>query len=152
MDNLDRSILNRIQKGFPITSRPYLEVASQLGISEDEVIERIKGLKKTGVIRRLGGIFDSRKLGYKSTLCAIKVPEERIEEVAEIINHHLGVTHNYLRNHPYNMWFTYIAPSDEVLMNALHQIKKETKIDDLIHLPATNFFKINVNFHLKEDA
>jgi len=152
MDYLDRAILNRIQKDFPVHSRPYLEIASQLAVSEEEVIERICKLKTAGLIRRLGGIFDSRKLGYTSTLCAIKVPEERIQEVADLINYYPGVTHNYLRNHSYNIWFTYIAPSEEDIKNALGEIKKKTQIEDLLYLPATNFFKINVNFSLKEDA
>lgn len=152
MDQLDKAILNRIQRNFPISSRPYLEIASQLGISEEEIISRIKDLKEAGLIRRMGGIFDSKKLGYTSTLCALKVPEDRIDEVAEVINSYPGVTHNYLRNHQYNMWFTYIAPSEEAIRVGLKEIKLKTHIDDQINLPATNFFKINVNFKLKEEA
>ncbi|MDW7674182.1 MAG: Lrp/AsnC family transcriptional regulator, partial [Bacillota bacterium] len=96
------------------------------------------------------GIFDSKKLGYKSTLCAIKVPEDRIEEVTEIVNSYNGVTHNYLREHQYNMWFTLIAPSDDSIQEILREMKVMTGIDDIINLPAINFFKINVNFDLNE--
>jgi DNA-binding Lrp family transcriptional regulator len=152
MDHIDKIILNHIQKDFPVTSRPYLEIASQIGITEQEVIERIKTLKESGVIRRLGGIFDSRKLGYVSTLCAIKVPEDRINEVADLINSYLGVTHNYLRNHDYNMWFTCIAPSAERIDDILIEIKRKTGLEDLINLPSINFFKIKVDFSLKEDC
>ncbi len=150
MDNRDKELLNKIQRDFPVCSKPYLQLAEELGISEDEVIERISNLKKEGIIRRLGGTFDSRKLGYKSTLCAIKVPEERISEVTNIINSFIGVTHNYLREHEYNMWFTLIAPSKEHIISVLEQMKLKTGIDDILYLPAINFFKINVNFDMNE--
>lgn len=150
MDNRDKELLNKIQRDFPVCSKPYLQLAEELGISENEVIERITNLKKEGIIRRLGGTFDSRRLGYKSTLCAIKVPEERIPEVTNIINSFIGVTHNYLREHEYNMWFTLIAPSKEHIISVLEQMKVKTGIDDILNLPAINFFKINVNFDMNE--
>lgn len=152
LDPIDRDILNRIQKDFPVTSKPYLQIANNLNISENEVIDRIKELKTKGLIRRLGGVFASRKLGYTSTLCAIKVPENRVQEVADIINSYEGVTHNYLRNHIYNLWFTYIAPSEDNILSTLDEIKVKTKINDIINLPAKELFKINVNFHLKENT
>jgi DNA-binding Lrp family transcriptional regulator len=150
VDNVDKQLLNIIQRGFPISSRPYQQLADELGITEGEVMERIASLKEEGIIRRLGGIFDSKKLGYKSTLCAIKVPEEKIPEVTKIINAYKGVTHNYLREHPYNMWFTLIASSAETIEELLSEMRRETGIDDIINLPAVNFFKINVNFDLNE--
>lgn len=150
LDSIDKQLLNIIQKQFPICSKPYLRLAEDLGITEQEVIDRIAKLKDEGIIRRLGGIFDSKKLGYQSTLCAIKVPEEKIEETKEIINSYIGVTHNYLREHQYNMWFTLIAPNKEVVTDLLEEMKQETGIDDIISLPAINFFKINVNFDLNE--
>ena len=110
MDKINKNLLNLIQSNFPIESRPFLKIANELDISENQVIDMIKELENDGYIKRIGGIFDSRKLGYSSTLCAIKVPFDRITEVAEIINSYNGVTHNYIRNHSYNMWFTVIAP------------------------------------------
>lgn len=150
VDSVDKQLLNIIQRDFPICSKPYLRLAQDLGISEEEIIEKIAKLKNEGIIRRLGGIFDSKKLGYQSTLCAIKVPVDKIEEAKEIINSFTGVTHNYLREHQYNMWFTLIAPSKEAVTKILEEMKKETGIDDIISLPAVNFFKINVNFDLNE--
>jgi len=150
LESIDQRLLNRIQKNFPIAPKPYEELGKELGISEEEVLVRIQSLKASGLIRRIGGIFDSRSLGYKSTLCAMRVPEERVEEVAAIINQYPGVTHNYLRNHDYNMWFTFIAPSQEVLELHLQNIRECTNIEDLINLPSTRMFKIDVNFNLKE--
>jgi len=152
MDKIDQQLLTIIQNDFPIAHRPYSILGKQLGISEENVIARISNLKEQGLIRRLGGVFDSRKLGYTSTLCAIQVPEDRIDEVAHTVNKIPGVTHNYLRNHDYNMWFTLIAPSDEIIKNTLHSIKTQACIDMLINLPAINFFKINVHFKLQEES
>ncbi|MBU3178789.1 winged helix-turn-helix transcriptional regulator [Clostridium estertheticum] len=150
MDKTKKNLLNLIQSNFPIESRPFKKIANELNISEDLVIDMIKELKNDGYIKRIGGIFDSRKLGYSSTLCAIKVPLDRITEVAEIINSYNGVTHNYIRNHSYNMWFTVIAPSIVEVKEFLNDIKIKTDIDEIIELPVVNLFKINVVFNIKE--
>ncbi|ADG82004.1 putative transcriptional regulator, AsnC family [Thermincola potens JR] len=150
MDSLDKQLLTLIQSNFPITPEPFKELALTLGTTEEDVISRLQKLKEEGIIRRIGGIFDSQKLGYFSTLCAIKVPEERIDEVAELINSYPGVTHNYLRQHEYNMWFTLIAPSSQAAEDILEEMRRRTGIKDLINLPAINFFKIKVNFNLNE--
>ncbi|MBX4261863.1 winged helix-turn-helix transcriptional regulator [Clostridium estertheticum] len=150
MDETNKNLLNLIQSNFPIESRPFLKIANKLNISENQVIDMIKELKNDGYIKRIGGIFDSRKLGYSSTLCAIKVPLDRITEVAEIINSYHGVTHNYIRNHSYNMWFTVIAPSIVEVKEFLNDIKIKTDIDEIIELPVVNLFKINVVFNIKE--
>ena len=150
MDKKSKELLNLIQSEFPLESRPFLKIAKQLNISEQQVIDIIKELKNNGYIKRLGGIFDSRKLGYYSTLCAIKVPLDRITEVARLINSYNGVTHNYIRDHAYNMWFTVIAPSVEEVKEFLNDIKIKTDIEEVIELPAVNLFKINVIFNIKE--
>ena len=150
MDKISKDILNLIQSGFPIESRPFLKIAMELNISEMQVIDTIKELKSNGYIKRIGGIFDLRKLGYYSTLCAIKVPIERIDEVAKLINSNNGVTHNYIRNHSYNMWFTLITPSIEGIKEYLNDIKLKTSIEDIIELPVERLFKINVVFDIKE--
>ncbi|MBU3153981.1 Lrp/AsnC family transcriptional regulator [Clostridium estertheticum] len=150
MDKINKNLLNLIQSNFPIESRPFLKIANELNISENQVIDMIKDLKNDGYIKRIGGIFDSRKLGYSSTLCAIKVPLDRITEVADIINSYNGVTHNYIRNHSYNMWFTVIAPSIVEVKEFLNDIKIKTDINDIIELPVVNLFKINVVFNIKE--
>jgi len=149
MDSINYKLLEIIQDGFPISSEPYKDLAISLGVSEEEIIGRIRKLQEQGIMRRLGAIFDSRKLGYKSTLCAIKVPEEQIANVAKIINSYPGVTHNYLREHEYNMWFTLIAPSKEHIDKICSEIISESGIDDLMQLPAKRFFKIKVKFSVK---
>ena len=92
MDKIDKDLLNEIQSGFPITSRPFLELGERLNMPEDEVIGRINRLKEEGVIRRIGGNFNSRKLNFTSTLCAAKVPEEKIDKFVEVVNSYKGVT------------------------------------------------------------
>ena len=150
MDTKSKELLNLIESKFPLEARPFLKLANELNITEQQVIDIIKDLKASGYIKRLGGIFDSKKLGYYSTLCAIKVPQDRIPEVAKLINNYAGVTHNYMREHSYNMWFTVIAASVERVKEFLSYIKTKTGIEDIIELPAVNLFKINVNFNLKE--
>lgn len=143
------NLLNIIQDDFPLESRPFLALANKLNMTEEDVIEVIKEFKKEGYIRRLGGVFDSKGLGYKSTLCAAQVPKDRVKEVASIINSYSGVTHNYLRNHSYNMWFTLTAPSTEQLELIFDEIKSKTNVDDIIPLTSTNTFKIRVNFNVE---
>ena len=146
MDDIDRKLLNLIQQDFPITAEPFAEVAAQLGIGETEVLERIGRLKEEGIIRRIGAVFDLRKFGFASTLCAARVPEEGVRKFAEIVNACPGVTHNYRRDDEYNVWFTLIAPGEEELAAALAGIKGETGIDDILSLRATRTFKINARF------
>lgn len=141
-------LLNMIQEDFPLESRPFLALANKMNTTEEEVIELIKEFKEKGYIRRLGGVFDSKKLGYKSTLCAMEVPEHKIEAAANIVNSYPGVTHNYLRNHYYNMWFTITAQSEEAMERIIDEIKLKTGIDNLISLTSTNTFKIKVNFNV----
>lgn len=150
LDVLDKKLLNLTQAGLPLVEEPYKELGQQLDISEAEVLERLHRLKDQNIIRRLGGVFDSRKLGYKGTLCALKVPFQRIEEVAQVINRYPGITHNYLRHHPYNMWFTVLAQSPQQVTKILGEITKETGIDDVLNLPAESFFKLKVNFQMNE--
>jgi len=150
LDALDRRLLNLVQDEFPLTPRPYLELAKRLGLSETEVIARLRELKKKGIIRRIGAVFDLRKLGYVSTLCALKVPPERLEEVVRIVNSFPGITHNYLREDEYNMWFTLIGPSRQHLEEMLEEIKTRTGLTELLELPAERPFKIRVNFDFKD--
>ncbi|WP_011393685.1 siroheme decarboxylase subunit alpha [Neomoorella thermoacetica] len=151
LDQLDRRLLNLIQEEFPLVARPYQEIGCRLGLSEDEVIRKIRKLKTEGIIRRLGGVFELRQLGYTSTLCALKVPPGRLEEVAAVVNSFPGVTHNYLREHDYNMWFTLIGPDRRHLENVIRAIKERTGITELLELPAERPFKIRVNFDLEAE-
>jgi DNA-binding Lrp family transcriptional regulator len=148
MDAIDKKILNIIQTRFPLEPEPYKVVGEQIGLSEDEVLARVKILKKKGIIRRIGAVFDLGKLGFASTLCAAKVPEEKIKEFVETVNSYPGVTHNYRRNHEYNIWFTFIAPTMDDIEKALKEISDKTGITDILNMPARRKFKIDASFKL----
>ena len=145
MDDLDKAILNEIQSHFPIASRPYEEVGGRVGAPEAEVVRRVQAMMDSGVIRRIGANFTSRKLGYTSTLCAAHVPEERLERFVEVVNRYPGVTHNYLRQHHFNVWFTLIAESLERLDQILAEISAASGVE-VLSLPAQEVFKIKVDF------
>ncbi len=148
LDHMDRAILNLIQSDFPITPRPYLAIAQRLGFSENDVINRLNRLKKKGIIRRIGGNFVPEKLGFVSTLCAARVPEDKIQGFAKTVNRYPGVTHNYQRDNKYNVWFTFIAPSMKEIEENLENISRQTGIKEIINLPATKVFKIRAHFNL----
>jgi len=148
IDDTDRMILNRIQSDFPITSRPFLSIADELGLTESDVINRIATLRQNGIIRRIGGNFVPEKLGFVSTLCAAKVPEDKIESFSKTVNRYPEVTHNYQRDNKYNVWFTFIAPSMEEIETKLNEIRKESGVQDILNLPASRVFKIKAQFNL----
>ncbi len=150
MDALDKQILDRIQSGFPLESRPYAVLGAELGLTEAETLARVRALKERGIIRRLGANFQSKALGWRSTLCAAKVPDEKMEAFVAAVNRHTGVTHNYLREHEYNVWFTFIGPSWEAVCATLDGITAETGIP-ILNLPAKRMFKIKVDFRMGED-
>ena len=146
IDETDKKIINRIQTFFPIDSYPYRIIAIEIGISEDELLSRVKKLKQDGVIRRIGGNFGPYKLGFFSTLCAASVPDNALDIFVKVVNEYSGVTHNYMRSHRYNIWFTFIAESMEIIENNLKKISEQTGVDDILNLPATDVFKISANF------
>jgi DNA-binding Lrp family transcriptional regulator len=148
LDDMDRAILNLLQNDFPLAVQPYLEMAKILGISEDELLSKVAAMKDSGLIRRIGGIIDSRSIGFYSTLCALTVPEPQIEKVAAIINELPGVTHNYLRDHNYNMWFTLTASSNEEALRTMQELEIRLGLN-IINMPAQKVFKINVSFDME---
>lgn len=148
MDELDRRILNEIQKNFPIVSDPWEEVGARLGVSGDEVFSRVRRLRERGLIRRIGAVFDPGKLGFASTLCAARVPEDRLEAFVRTVNAFEGVTHNYERDDAWNVWFTVIAPSEEELDRVLGEIRGKTGIREILDLRSTRKFKIDATFEL----
>lgn len=149
MDNLDRRLLDIIQTDFPLESRPYAVLAEKLGISEEEAFQRVRSLRKDGIIRRIGANFQSARLGWVSTLCAAKVPAEKMEEFISRVNAETGVTHNYEREHPYNIWFTLISPSIQAQLDTINAITRDTGIS-ILNLPATRLYKIRVDFSMSE--
>ncbi|SEM70159.1 DNA-binding transcriptional regulator, Lrp family [Syntrophus gentianae] len=151
MDILDKSLLNLLQTDFPLAAEPFRAVAEKLGISENEVLSRIFRLKEKGVIRRIGAVLDSGKLGFVSRLCAARVPEDRIARFVDRVNALPGVTHNYGRNHPCNIWFTLIAPSEEELERTIEGISRDTGVREILTFRAVRTFKIDAKF-LFDDA
>ncbi len=148
MDETDKKILNIIQTDFPVNAEPFNVLAKRISIDEDEVLQRVKKLKETGIIRRMGAVFDTRKLGFASTLCAARVSEEKLKEFVEIVNSYPGVTHNYRRNHEYNVWFTFMASTEEEIKKSLAEISEKTGINDILNMSAKRNFKIDVSFDL----
>ena len=146
LDDTDRQILNKIQSDFPTDRSPFLKIADDLNLSSDLVIKKIQKMKNNNIIRRIGGNFSPDKIGYKSTLCAAKVPDKHIESFTTVVNSYSGVTHNYEREHKYNIWFTFIAQSTEIIEKSLKEISLKTGIDEILNLPATNLFKISAKF------
>jgi len=151
MDDLDKKLLTAIQSGLPAAERPFDALAARLGIGADDLLGRLRRLAQAGVIRRIGPIFDSRRLGYASTLVAARVPPDRLVEVAERVSRLPGVTHNYERRHAWNLWFTLAAPSSEAIERMLDGLRRETGIHEFHSLPAEAVYKIRVQFDLAEE-
>lgn len=151
MDNLDKQILNEIQWTFPLTSKPYHEIAKKFDTSPEKIMERLSNLKKTGILRQLSAIFDTRRLGYKSSLVAMEIEPDKLEYVANQINRHPGVSHNYERNHQFNLWFTLATPPGSDLKTEVDKFKKIPGILKIRMLPTIKLFKIGVKLDMVDD-
>ena len=151
MDNLDKEILNEIQWVFPLVPQPYHEISKKFNISVDEVKKRLTRLKQNGILRQLSAIFDTRKLGYKSSLIAAQIESGKLESVALQINRHPGVSHNYERNHQFNLWFTIAVPPGSDLKTEVDKFKKIPGILKIRMLPTIKLFKIGVKLDMVED-
>lgn len=149
LDDNDKRLLDIIQTGFPLSPRPYAAMGEELGLTEAETLERVRALRQKGIIRRLGANFQSSALGFRSTLCAAKVPPEKFEAFVADVNSHSGATHNYLRDHEFNVWFTYIGENWELVCDALAAISARHGIA-ILNLPATRLYKIRVDFSMAE--
>lgn len=146
MTELQARLLELAQEGLPLEPRPYLALAERLGCTEQEVLAALAQLEQDGIIRELSVFLDPRKLGYHSTLACCTVPPERVDEVAAVLNARPEVTHNYLRDHEFNMWFTVIAPSLEKMDCILAHLAAATGCGPIHKLPAERLFKIRVAF------
>jgi len=151
MDNLDTEILNVIQWEFPLVIRPFDVIAEKFGITPDEVKSRLSKLKRIGVLRQLSAIFDTRKLGYTSSLVAMEIDSEKLEQVAYQINKHPGVSHNYQREHQFNLWFTLAVPPGSDLKNELEKFSKLDGIKKVRMLPTLQLFKIGVKLDMVDE-
>ncbi|MDR0797585.1 MAG: AsnC family transcriptional regulator [Nitrososphaerota archaeon] len=158
LDDTDKHLLQLLQEDFPLVESPWRELSEKLGVPEQHVLSRVKNLYATGVIRKLGPVFDLSKTDYNSTtLVALRVPDDKIDNVASIINVYSNnissavggnVSHNYEREHEYNVWFTLAAKSKQELTDILNEILQKAGLsqNDVLNLPTVKRFKINVNF------
>ena len=147
-------ILYKIQKSFPLVQRPFEQIAKELNTTEDEVIKILKNEKENKIIRQTSAIFDTKKLGYTSSLVAFEIAAQNIDDAVLILNSHPGISHNYERNHKYNIWFTLaIAPnSKSTLEDTIAALAKLTKAENYIILPTLKLFKISVKLDTTNKA
>ncbi len=149
MDALDRKLLNLLQEGLPLEKDPYAIVSRQLGVTRSEVAERIKRLLNEGYIRRLGGTFDSKAMGYESILVGLRASEEQFADVARYVNACPGVTHNYRRSGFLNMWFTLSFCSSAQKEALLQGLRDTFALSDVFEFPKVKSFKLRVFFDME---
>ena len=150
LDELDKRLLNLMQGSFPLEPRPYAAVAALAEVDEDEVLRRVERLIADRIIRQVTPIFDTRVLGYQSMLVAAKVDPENPHRAAKVVNSHPGVSHNYLRNHDFNMWFTIATEPDSKLglQGTLELLQELTGAESVRQLPTLKLFKINMDLEM----
>jgi DNA-binding Lrp family transcriptional regulator len=154
LDELDKRLLNLMQGRFPLEPRPYAAVAREAGIDEDQALQRVRTLLRERIIRQVTPIYDTRALGYASMLVAAKVDPEHPWAAAKIVNEHPGVSHNYLRNHAFNMWFTIAVEPDSRLGldGTLDVLKQLTGAESIRQLPTLKLFKIRMDLEMQGDT
>ena len=145
MDDFEKKLIKELQYNFPLTLTPFNDIAKNLNVSEEKVLSTIEKLKNKGIIRRIGVIINKEKVGYKSLLIAIKVYENK-EEVISYINSLVNVTHNYLRDNEWNIWFTFNYSSEEQLRNLLEKLDNFKQVKDYMLLPSEKTVKIDARF------
>ena len=152
LDDLDKKLLNLMQGSFPIAPRPYEHVAGLAGVPEDEVMRRVQRLLDGRIVRQVTPIFDTRVLGYSSMLVAAKVDPENPHRAAKVVNSHPGVSHNYLRNHDFNMWFTIATePGSKLgLDGTLDVLQRLTGAESVRQLPTVKLFKIRMDLEMEK--
>ena len=151
LDDLDKRLLNLMQGSFPISRQPYQHVASAAGITEQEVMDRVQRLLDERIIRQITPIFDTRALGYSSMLVAAKVDPDNPWRAANVINAHPGVSHNYLRNHEFNIWFTIATEPDSPLglQGTLEVLARIAGAESIRQLPTLKLFKIRMDLEME---
>lgn len=147
MDSLDRRIINELQGGFPVCERPFREAAQRLGTSESELVTRLRCMLDDGLLTRFGPLFNAEAMGGAVSLCAMKVPESRFEEVAEQVNAYPQVAHNYQRDHVMNMWFVLATESLQELEATLKAIEEETDLE-VYNFPKQEEYFVGLHFHV----
>jgi DNA-binding Lrp family transcriptional regulator len=150
LDAIDRKLLNLLQNSFPLTPAPFASLAQALGIAEEEALERTCRLRQAGIIRRLSAIFDLDRLGYKSSLVAMAVAPKRLDEAAAIISAHPGVSHNYSRDHRFNLWFVLALPREHDFDATVAGMAAKAGAERAIVLPALRQYKLDVRYDMEE--
>lgn len=145
IDDTDRLLLNELQGGFPVTHRPFADVAQRLGLDETDVIARLRRLVETGALSRFGTILNAPQLGGERTLAAMRVPPERFEEVAAYVNGLDTVSHNYERGHEFNMWFVISSEDQDDIDRTIARIERDTGLD-VINLPTLEEFFVDIRW------
>jgi len=145
MDDIDRRIINNLQEDFPISERPYKDAAKGLGLSESDLISRLKKLCGNGTLNRFGPLFNAERLGGAVTLAAIRVPEDRFDDVAEQVNRHPEISQNYARDDDLNMWFVIATETPGRIAKVIAEIEHETGLE-VIDLPKIEEFYIGLRF------
>jgi siroheme decarboxylase len=146
LDALDRRLLDDFQRDFPLHPRPFAALAEQLGVSEAEVLERLGDLQAQGAISRIGAVLTPHRAGW-STLAAMAVPTDEVDEVAELVSSYPEVNHNYEREHELNLWFVVTAPSRERLEAVLGEIETRTRLP-VLDLPLLDAYRLDLGFAL----
>lgn len=148
VDELDRRIMKELQGNFPLELNPYDIMAQRLGITTAQLWDRVQSLSKSGMIRRIGFSIDSRKIGYSSTLAAVRVPQERVKEASDMIAAYPQITHSYLREDSFNIWFTVIAKDQKSVSTILKEIQDQLGLvsEDVMDLPVEKLFKLDARF------
>ncbi|NOQ44443.1 MAG: Lrp/AsnC family transcriptional regulator [Nitrosopumilus sp.] len=151
MGELDKELLNEIQWTFPLVTRPFDTIAKKFDVTPEIVKEHLNSLKKAGVLRQLSAIFDTRKLGYTSSLVAMEIESDKLEHVASQINRHPGVSHNYERDHEFNLWFTLAVPPGSDLKSEIDKFNVLKGIKKVRMLPTLQLFKIGVKLDMVDE-
>jgi len=147
LSQTDQLLLNNFQHGFPLQERPYAEIAKQLNVSEEYVIESLQRLQAEGIISRVGSVFYPNRIG-NSTLAALAVPENVLDEVADMVSNYDEVNHNYQREHEYNLWFVITAENRQAIDRVLDDITKRSGLD-VLDLPMLEDYYIDLGFKLQ---
>ena len=148
LTTFDKALLNLLQGHLPVCSRPFAQLAVQLGTDEQTVLTRLKWLKQEGYLRRIGTFFNSARLGYEGTLVALQVDGAHISSVAEAVNRYPGATHNYEREGEYNLWFTLLTADPVQERRILREVRALPGVHGMMNLKSRKKYKINVQFKL----
>jgi DNA-binding Lrp family transcriptional regulator len=152
MEEIDSRILRELQDNFPLSERPYEIMAEKLQLSAEQLWTRVRRMLDEGIIRRMGASFDSKKLGFSSTLAAVSVEAELVDRASQVIGQFPEVTHNYLRNDTFNIWFTLIAADEERIESVLEEIRTSLSLakSAVLNLPVKRLFKLDARFDVSK--